>query len=486
WLFLLAVFLIIVPLAGQDFFVRYYDNGGNERARFCTVAHDRIVLVGNTTVDAVDRLAGVAQFLDLDGKVLQSVRIDTNRRTFLFGAAPLNPVDPAAGWLIGGDQNNYETVDDVAFYRLGPDAEARGTFGWGRPEEDEQLRNLLALADGTFVAMGNIGTSNLAYARRMDGAGNVLWYRTWSVPEGSFNVFQDAVELPDGLLLAGYSTPDSRFAELVLAKFRPDGELLWSYLYDYPNQTDEGIRSITVTPTGEIYAVVRVIGPDRFVDALVIHLTADGEVLGETLLSGAGDLVMNDSHLTADGNLLLAGAVSVTANGLQAVVVELSPAGRIVRQRTLGNARVSSLLDIEPAPAGGYFLAGYGTPCDGDADMLLAYLDENLENPRESCSQAEAVPLEVQVAAEVDRRSGGTVANREDPSVAIAVTSPTNVGVQVENCPTLNLDADASSAPTTPGGFRTTVDCYAEPLPVVDADALLDFAQPVPRGILLS
>ncbi|MEM9261559.1 MAG: hypothetical protein AAGA62_18105, partial [Bacteroidota bacterium] len=370
--------------------------------------------------NAQDRLAGVTQFLDLDGNLLQSVRIDTNRRTFLFGAAPLDPADPAAGWLIGGDQNNYATTDDVAFYRLDSNAENMGTFGWGKPDEDEQLRNLLALQDGTFVAMGNIGTSDLAYARRIDGQGNAQWYRTWRVPESQFNVFQDAVELPDGFLLAGYSTPDSRSGELILAKFGEDGELLWSYLYDYPNQTDEGVRSITVTPTGDLYAVVRLIGPDRFVDALVIHLTATGEVLGQTLLSGAGDLVINDSHLTPSGNLLLAGALSVTANGLQALVVELNPDGEIVRQRTVGNARVSSLLDIEPAPAGGYFLAGYGSYCGGDADMLLAYLDEKLENAQESCLRTVSLALEVLPAAGVSRRNAGVVADREDPSVRIA------------------------------------------------------------------
>lgn len=485
-IFFLLVVLLAIPLAGQDFFLRYYDNGGNERARFCTVAHDRIVLVGNTTGNALDRLAGVAQFLDLDGNLLQSVRIDTSRRTFLFGVAPLDPADPTAGWLIGGDQNNYETVDDVAFYRLNADAERMGTFGWGNPDEDEQLRNLLALADGTFVAMGNIGTSDLAYARRMDGQGDARWYRTWRVPESQFNVFQDAVELSDGLLLAGYSTPDSRTGKLVLAKFSHDGELLWNYLYEYPNQTDEGIRSITVTPTGELYAVVRVIGPDLFVDALVIHLSATGEVLGQILLSGAGDLVINDSHLTAAGNLLLAGALSVTANGLQALVVELNPAGQIVRQRTVGNARVSSLLDIEPAPTGGYFLAGYGSYCGGDADMLLAYLDDELENARESCLQTVNLRLEVLPATSVSRRTGGEVADREDPSVRIAATSQTNAGVESENCPTLNLDADDSSGSTTNGGFRIAVDCYEEPLPVTDPDVFLNFDQPVPRRILLS
>ncbi|MEM1359123.1 MAG: gliding motility-associated C-terminal domain-containing protein, partial [Bacteroidota bacterium] len=255
---------------------------------------------------------------------------------------------------------------------------------------------------------------------------------------------------------------------------------------DYPNQTDEGIRSITVTPTGDIYAVVRVIGPDRFVDALVIHLNAAGEVLGQTLLSGAGDLVVNDSHLTASGNLLLAGALSLTANGLQAAVVELNPAGQIVQQRTVGNARESSLLDIEPAPAGGYFLAGYGSYCEGDADMLLAYLDESLENARESCLQAVNLALEVLPATSVSRRTAGEVAVREDPSVRIAATSLTNAGVQSENCPTLDLDADDSSSANTNGGFRIAVDCYDAPLPIADRDVFLNFDLPVPKRILLS
>ncbi|MEM9261456.1 MAG: gliding motility-associated C-terminal domain-containing protein, partial [Bacteroidota bacterium] len=38
----------------------------------------------------------------------------------------------------------------------------------------------------------------------------------------------------------------------------------------------------------------------------------------------------------------------------------------------------------------------------------------------------------------------------------------------------------------TNGGFRTAVDCYEEPLPVADSDALTNFTLPVPRRILLS
>ncbi|MEO0733431.1 MAG: gliding motility-associated C-terminal domain-containing protein, partial [Bacteroidota bacterium] len=218
--------------------------------------------------------------------------------------------------------------------------------------------------------------------------------------------------------------------------------------------------------------------PDHGLDLMGFHL------------SGPGDLLVNDIELTPTGNLLISGAVSATENGLQALVAEATPDGVLVHQRTVGNARISVLTDAEHAPNGGYYLAGYGEFCDElgveDADMFVAYLTEELTNPQEVCPPGDP-DLESLPIQEWSISFGGEifVEASTEPAAAISAPTLTQVAVTELNCPTFTADADASSEPATPDGFRFTADCSTDSLPIIDEDATFRFVNPPPRRVVL-
>ena len=416
------------------FYERYYDSGGREGTGAFTISGDRLVLAGSTDFETPDRATAVIHVLDRDGELTYSARSEGTTRTFFTALSPVT-LNGRPGVVAGAWNNSFATIDDLNFYVLNDVGEGTA-FGWGRPQEDEQIRHLLTLDNGDLVAVGNVGTSNNALVVCFGPDGTLRWRCTLSVAGSRFNVLHQSAVTDGGIVLTGYSTPDERRGDTWVAKVSPAGDLLWSYRYAVANQRSDALRTILPLPNGDLVVTSSVAASDDERAILFLRLTADGEVLTTRQLDAPGEDVARATLLTPAGNVLLVGWMDDTPSGKPTgLVMELDPDGNVLRQRTVANFAESRLTAAHPAPNCGYYLAGNGTECSvGNQDMLLVYLTDELTNDHQACATWPAT-LSSRPAPAATRTAGGDWAERTDPPVPPAPLARRTYTLTDGRCP---------------------------------------------------
>lgn len=481
----LLFFLLPAFLPAQDFFERYYDSGGAENGSAIAIAGNNLVLAGRTDFNAIDRTNGVLHALDLNGNLRYTATIAADHRTN-FTALTTVQLSGSPGIIAGAWANVEQTSDNLTFYGLNIAGEGNA-FGWGDAVDDEQARSLLTLANGDVLAVGNVGNTNNGLIFRFTPEGTVRWRRTFAIPGTRFNVFHQAREVPGAIFVVGYSTVEEADGQTILLKLTPEGELLWSYRYDYRNEADARFRTLQVLPNGELIITSHVQNGEGTADILFLRLSSDGEVVSKSLLGGASRNGVQATLQTPRSTLLLAGAssISVLRQTTTAMVLEVDRDGQILRQRTLAITANSRINAMVVAPGGGYFLAGTADFCAGETDMLLAYLDENLENPLDFCGYT-PINLSRKPAGAITRVAIGSLAERNEPQVVPFALEARPVVINDRNCPQLDLDADDSSGAAEPNGFTFPDTCYNGPLPIMDVDAAFSVGQPLLTSVRIS
>ena len=472
----LTLLTLLLPsmLASQDFFERYFDSGGDERNAVCVVVDNNIILAGRTDANAVDRANGVLHALDRNGNLrYTATMVGDHRSNFTTLAAVQINGTPAL--LAGARANVQETSDNLTFYALNTLGSGYA-FGWGDAIDDEQARSLLTLSNGDVIAVGNIGNTNNALFFRFSPDGTERWRRTFVIPDTRFNVFHQAREVDDGIVMVGYSTVQEVTGQTILVKITHEGDLVWSYRYDYANEADARFRTLQVLPNGDLIVTSHVETGEGTADILFLRLNSEGEVISKFLFGGAGRDGIQATLLTSAGTLLLAGSTSSPQRGRTvALAMEVNYDGEILRQRTFGAHNESRIRALVAAPSGGYYFAGSGKFCEeGDRDLMLVYLNDTLGNALESCPAYE-VDLARRAAANITRTPIGAIAPRTEPQVEPFLLEDRPVTIEDRSCPQLDLDADDSSGATRINGFALPDTCYASPLPIMDVDAVFKF-----------
>ncbi len=467
-----------VSLAAQDFFERYYDSGGDEVGFALILTGSNLLLAGWTDANAPDRNNGVLHALDLNGDLRATATIAGPRRSRILALTNTETV-AGPGVIAGAWINVSETSDNQMFYTLNV-ARIANAFGWGDAVDDEQVNNLITLSNGDVLAMGNIGNTPDGLLTRLSPAGTLRWQRTFTIPGTRFNVFQQAREVSDGIVLVGYSTVEEVTGATILVKISQQGDLLWSYRYSYPNELDARFRTLQLLPNGDFIITSQVVTNAGTADILFLRLDREGELLEKWLLGGLGPDRVQATLLSPNGTLWLAGVTSSTEAGAPtALVMETTFSGEILRQRTLANFGGSRINALVPAPQGGLFLGGSGQYCREDQqDMLLVYLNDTLGNPLESCYSL-PVNLTRRPAANIVREANGRMADREAQSITPFPVAERPVTINDKNCPFLDLDVDNSSGSPGPYWFQLPDTCYTGPLPILDTDAAFTFSTPV-------
>ncbi|WP_020566890.1 gliding motility-associated C-terminal domain-containing protein [Neolewinella persica] len=464
-------------LPAQDFFERFFDSGGDEWGAVCEVVDNNLVIAGRTDANALDRFNGILHALDRNGNLRYTATVVSDHRSYITTLATIS-INGTPGLLAGGWTNVTETSDNQVFYALNT-LGAGYAFGWGDAVDDEQANSLLPLSNGDVVAVGNVGNTNNGLFFCFSPDGTERWRRTFVIPDTRYNVFHEAREVDDGIIMVGYSTVEEVTGQTLLVKTTRQGDLIWRYRYNYVNEADARSRTLQVLPNGDLIVTSHVDTGEGTTDILFLRLNGDGDVVSKSLIGGAGRDVIRATLLTPSGTLLMAGSTSSPQLGkTPGLVMEVSYEGEILRQRTVGALAEARINDLALAPSGGYYLAGSGTLCpQGDRDLMLIYLNDTLGNARESCP-AFSVDLRRSPAANISRTAIGTIAGRTEPPVQPFLLEERPVVINDRNCQQLDLDADDSSMPSTFNGFNLPQRCYEEPLPIMDSDAVFKFSGP--------
>lgn len=279
----------------------------------------------------------------------------------------------------------------------------------GFPADAFWFEDLALTADGGFVVTGTIRPApagpDSVMAMRLDGAGNVLWVRSYfpqSNPRGANG--RSVAPTPDGgfVILAQESflaNQNLLANDMAVLRIDANGGIVWA---THPGNRLNDARPGQIAATSDGGAIV--VGSRTYFSYFlpaalwVVRLNGDGTIAWNSLYgSASGNGVLDEAGtrlvITPDGGAVIASRRTDYRSDpfgpdTDLVLVRLDGAGEITGQRRLDSlGAITAPLGLRAATDGGYFVAGgvdadcrgCPFPRDGDSRFLVAHLDADLD-----------------------------------------------------------------------------------------------------------
>ncbi len=122
-------------------------------------------------------------------------------------------------------------------------------------DDDDDVAFALS-TDGLYIyAAGYLdnGINGLdAHVVKLDTLGNLLWSYTYNGPFNSDDAFRTLSPVGGGIVAGGYSVGAGTGRDVLLLRLNGDGDTLWSLTYDSPYSLDDEVRAVAVSG-GELY-----------------------------------------------------------------------------------------------------------------------------------------------------------------------------------------------------------------------------------------
>jgi hypothetical protein len=204
------------------------------------------------------------------------------------------------------------------------------------------------------------------------------WVRTISSPNDDW--INDLVLLRNGnVAAAGFinrrDDPPSDWSA-VLAEFTTDGTLVGQSHHGEGSGTDAFFGLAEAEDGSHVLAGFTTRIGDGGIDAWTLIARADGKVGHEEAHGGAGYDRFTDVAAAADGWVFLGHSQAEDSDKRRIFLVKTDKVGRKLWERVHDAAESWGALYIEPAPGGGFIVAG-GTSASGNADMFAMKVAED-------------------------------------------------------------------------------------------------------------
>lgn len=193
------------------------------------------------------------------------------------------------------------------------------------------------------------------------GAAHAAWAQTWVRTYGGLG--QDEAVTPaqsadGGLIVAGTtSSQGAGSQDVVVLRLDRCGEPLW--MKTYGGAFDESARALAPTAAGDWLVAGDSSSFDSSLDYWVLKLSAAGTILWQRRFGGAGDETAHAIEATSDGGCLVAGVAQGPGGGDQdGWIMKLDASGSPIWQKTLGGAGDDLVEDVLVTADGGYLLVG--------------------------------------------------------------------------------------------------------------------------------
>lgn len=159
---------------------------------------------------------------------------------------------------------------------------------------NDEIRGLISDGMGNVYATGyeSAAESADAWVRKYDALGNALWTQTYDGPNHATDVYDAATIDADGnIVVAGYhNTPDEGY-DVLLRKYDPDGNVLWTRSSSGENGGTDLIWDIEPSPAGHLYVAGYAAGPaGEGSNAWLAKYDADGNELWDRSYNGDASL----------------------------------------------------------------------------------------------------------------------------------------------------------------------------------------------------
>jgi len=239
--------------------------------------------------------------------------------------------------------------------------DADGNIMWTRAFDSAAALAVSQLGDGGYIVAGraNMADGERPWVGRLEADGNVAWQKTY----GERGSFFAVLPIAEGYVVVGttdtYGAPSSDAWVLNLDR---SGNVVWQRAYGGPSPDSAS----AILPTeGDGYLVVGStlsFGAGGY-DGWLLELDANGDVRWQKSYGGPGyDFFRSAAAVEArrGGGYVLAGETTSFGKGqIDAWLVRVDPAGRILWQQTFGGDWYDWAGDVKPTPDGGYIAAGY-------------------------------------------------------------------------------------------------------------------------------
>jgi hypothetical protein len=204
------------------------------------------------------------------------------------------------------------------------------------------------------------------------------WVRTIASPNDDW--INDLVLLRNGnIAAAGFlnrrDEPPSDWSA-VLAEVTPGGALVRQSRYGEGSGTDAFFGLSEAVDGSRVLAGFTTRIGQGGIDAWTLVARADGSMVNEEAHGGAGYDRFTDVAEAADGWVFLGHSQAEHSDKRRIFLVKTDRSGRKLWERVHDAAESWGALYIEPAPGGGFIVAG-GTSADGDADMFAMKVAED-------------------------------------------------------------------------------------------------------------
>ena len=233
---------------------------------------------------------------------------------------------------------------------------------------------------GTGLINGYVGTIS-----KYDAAANLLW--TTAAGDSGYitSLGSVAIDREDSIIVWGLtdplSDPDAMQSQVMVSKYTPDGNLIWTSNYGAA-RGDLNLMptKVAVTGDGNIFLVgngIQASGNND--DARVAMINNDGQLQWTKTYGGSGAESFNAVIEGNNGNALVVGnscsqdGPFATVQGCVGVVGEIDTNGNLVSSRTYGTDMITGFDDII-AVGNTYAVVGYSSDVNNNANALVMLL----------------------------------------------------------------------------------------------------------------
>lgn len=212
------------------------------------------------------------------------------------------------------------------------------------------LANALAWGtDGYIYTAGYRTTSSNGYdilvKRHNPTGGGWTWYQYYDgTAHGNDNGYDVTYGTGDVIYVAGYSVGTSTNRDFTVLKYSQSGTLLWDFIYDAIDHSDDVANSIIVGADGNIYAGGY--GSYNYMnDCIIISLTADGDTNWVYHYNGPPNSNDQINELAYDNAATLYAACTSVgqSTGNDFTIISLGTLGIEETQSVIDNHRVCPL-----------------------------------------------------------------------------------------------------------------------------------------------
>ena len=248
------------------------------------------------------------------------------------------------------------------------------------------------------------GTGNIEWQKALGGSLNDIPYSVKQTSDGGYIVVGESDSID------GDATGLHGSSDLWVVKLNPSGDIEWqkmlgSTIFDTANDvfptTDGGYLVAGLISLGDGDVSVYYSG----LDAWVVKLNSLGEIQWQKTLGGSKQDYAQSLQQTYDGGYIIGGSSSsidgdVIGNdgGVDAWVVKLTHEGDILWQKTFGGTQAEKAYSIQRTSDEGYVFAGFAWSNNGDVSGVHGYNDfwvVKLSPESSPTTEASTLPLEI-------------------------------------------------------------------------------------------